>query len=102
MDFQVEFTSRAKKDLDTFPIHVQKHIVKKSLILETEPFSYKKTIKRIRGLKFPCFRLRINIENDSIRLFYGIEKNIIYVLRIVSKKDADKIITRIRKQEFPS
>lgn len=101
MAFQVEFTTRAIRDLKKLPIKIQEHILKQSLILESEPFQFKNKIKRIKGFKFPCFRLRIDHVNDSFRLFYGIEKNIIYVLRIISRKDADKIIKRIRKIDFP-
>ncbi len=95
MKFIVEFTTRAVKDLKTFDGETQKHILNESLNLENDPYSYKKNITRIRGIKFPCYRLRINIRNDSIRLFYGIEKNIVFVLRIVSKKDSEKVIKRL-------
>ena len=61
----------------------------------------KNKIKKIRGIHFPCYRLRIDFQSDSYRLFYGIDENIVYVLRIISKKDADKIINRIRHIEFP-
>ena len=101
MKFQVEFTTRAVKDLKRFPIDVQKNILEESIKLETTPFPYKKKIKRIKSIRFPCFRFRIDCKNDSYRLFYGIDKDIIYILRIVSKKDADKIIRNIKKIDFP-
>lgn len=101
MKFQVEYTKRAIKDLKSFTLKEQQKILDESIILETSPFPYKKKIKRIRGIKFPCYRLRIEHQQNSFRLFFGIEKQNIYVLRIVSKKDADKIITSIRKIDFP-
>ena len=101
MKFRVEYTTRATKDIKGFPINVQKKILKESIHLETDPFPHKKKIKRIKGLKFPCFRLRIDFEYGTFRLFYGIEKNIVFVLRIISRKDADKIIKSIKKSEFP-
>ncbi len=101
MKFEVEFTTRAVKDLKGFSLQAQGTILEESLILESAPFPHKKRIKKIQGIKFPCYRLRIDLENDSVRLFYGIDKDIIYVLRIVSKKDADKIIKSIRKMDFP-
>lgn len=101
MEFQVEFTTRAIKDLKKLPKNVQKQILKESLRLESEPFQFKNKIKKIRGINFPCYRLRIDFQSDSYRLFYGIDNNIIYVLRIISKKDADKIINRIRNIDFP-
>ena len=101
MKFKIEFTKRAVKELKNLPVQTQKQIITETLILETEPFQFKKKIKRIKGLKFPCFRLRIDTSNDSYRLFYGIEKETIFILRIIAKKDADKIISRIRKTDFP-
>ena len=101
MEFKIEFTTKAIKDLKSFSLDVQKIILEESIKLENEPFPFKKKIKKIKGIKFPCFRLRIDLPNDSFRLFYGIEKNIIFVLRIVSKKDAQKILKNIRKIDFP-
>lgn len=101
MKFQIEFIKRAVRDLKNLPVATQKHILEKSLWLESHPFQFRDKIKRIKGVKFPCFRLRIDHGNDSFRLFYGIHKNVIYVLRIVSKKDADKIIRKIRRIDFP-
>ena len=101
MEFHVEFTTRAVKDLKKLPTIAQKQILKESSRLETEPFQFKDKIKKIRGVNFPCYRLRIDFQSDSFRLFYGIDENIVYVLRIIAKKDADKIINRIRQLDFP-
>ena len=101
MEFKIEFTTKATKDLKSFPLSAQKIILEETIKLENEPFPFKKKIKKIKGIKFPCFRLRIDLLHDSFRLFYGIEKNIIFVLRIVSKKDAEKILKNIKKIDFP-
>jgi len=101
MKFNVEFTTKAIKDLNKLPLEIQKAILEESVQLETEPFPYKNRIKRIKGIKFRCYRLRIDCPEDSFRLFYGIEKNIIYVLRIMSKKASEKVIKNIKKTDFP-
>jgi len=101
MKFKIEFTTRAVKDLKSFSFEVKQFILKESIKLEANPFPFKKKIKRIKGIKFPCFRLRIDFPPNTYRLFYGIEKDIVYVLRIVSKKDADKIIRNIKNIDFP-
>lgn len=101
MKFQIEFSSRAVKDLKKFSLNNQKLIIEEALNLETAPFQFKTKIKRIKSIKFPCCRLRIDIKNDSFRMFYGIENNVVYVLRIISKKDADKILKHFKKLEFP-
>jgi mRNA-degrading endonuclease RelE of RelBE toxin-antitoxin system len=101
MNFNIEFTRRAVKELKNLPVQIRKQILTETLILETEPFQFKKKIKKIQGFNFPCFRLRIDTSNDSYRVFYGIEKDTIFILRIIAKKDADKIISHIRKIDFP-
>lgn len=101
MKFKIEFTTKAIKDLKSVSLDVQKTILEEVIKLEKDPFPFKKKIKKIKGIKFPCFRLRIDVSNDSFRIFYGIEKNIIFVLRIVSKKDAANILKNIRKIDFP-
>ena len=101
MKFTVEYTTRAIKDLKKLSNNIQKYILNESLRLETEPFQFKNKIKKIRGINFPCYRLRIDFQTDSYRLFYGIDKNVVYILRIISKKDADRIIQGIRHSNFP-
>ena len=101
MEFRIEFTPRAVKDLKRFPLQTQKHILEKSLILESAPFPSTGRIKRIMGVKFPCYRLRIDDGNDSYRMFYGIEHDVVYVLRIISRKDFERITKSIRKIDFP-
>lgn len=75
--------------------------MKKSLRLEKDSFQFKNKIKKIRGINFPCYSLRIDLKSDSYRLFYGIDNDIVFVLRIISKKDADKIIKGIEYIDFP-
>jgi mRNA-degrading endonuclease RelE of RelBE toxin-antitoxin system len=101
MKFRAELTSKAVKDLKYFPEQTQKAILKEILSLEKSPFPFKKKIKKIKGVKFACYRLRLELKNDSLRVFYGIDNDIIFVLRIISKKNADKILKSISKSEFP-
>lgn len=101
MNFNVEYTSRAIKDLRKLHKNVQKHILEETTRLETEPFQFKNKIKKIRGISFACYRLRVDFESDSYRIFYGIDSDNIFILRIISKKDAYKIIQRIRNIDFP-
>ncbi|MBN1781259.1 type II toxin-antitoxin system RelE/ParE family toxin [bacterium] len=101
MKFNIELTARAIKDLKKLSKNSQKQILNEILKLESAPFQYKNKIKKIRGIKFPCYRLRVDLLSNSFRIFYGIEKNNIFILRIVSKKDADIIIQRIRQSDFP-
>ena len=101
MKFNIEFTAKALKDLKSHSPNIQKQILAETIKLESEPFPHKKKVRKIKGIKFACFRLRIDLKQDTFRLFYGIDKDIIYVLRIVSKKDAGKILKKINTTEFP-
>ena len=101
MTFQVKFTPQAERDLKNLSRDVQAAILEEANILKTSPFPFKKKIKKIKDVRFPCYRLRIDLKQDSFRLFYGIEKEIVFVLKIVSKKDADKVMRTIRKIDFP-
>jgi len=101
MKFSIEFTTTSLKELKKLPTASQRAIVEDIVQLESDPFPEKKKVKRIHGIKFPCYRLRIDFSLDSFRVFYGIDHSIIFVLRIVSKKNADKIIKIIKKSSFP-
>ena len=101
MKFKVEYTKKAVKDLKRFSIDLQKKIIQETIDLESDPFPFKKKIKRIHGMKFPCYRLRIDTASNSFRVFYGIENNNIFILRLISKKDADKILKNLRNFDFP-
>ena len=101
MTFQVKFTPQAKRDLKSLSRDSQAAILEEAKILKTSPFPFKKKIKKIKDVRFPCYRLRIELKQDSFRLFYGIEKEIVFLLKIVSKKDADRVMRTIRKIDFP-
>jgi mRNA interferase RelE/StbE len=50
----------------------------------------KSRIKRLRGLRQPQYRLRV----DTIRVFYDIERGHVNVLGIVPKEKADEWLAR--------
>lgn len=101
MKFKVEYSQKAVKDLKRLSIDLQKQIIQETIDLESDPFPFKKKIKRIQGIKFPCYRLRIDMASNSFRVFYGIDNNNIFILRIISKKDVDKILKNLRNIDFP-
>lgn len=101
MKFTVEYTRRALRDLKSLSTDLKKEIVQETIELEDDPFPYKKKVKKIQGIKFPCYRLRVDHGSDSFRVFFGIEKNIIFILEIVSKKNAEKILKNLKNIEFP-
>ncbi len=101
MKFAVEYTKRAVRDLKSFSVDLQKKIMQATIELESDPFPHKNKVKKIQGLKFPCYRLRVDCGSDSFRVFFGIEKDIIFILGIVSKKNADKVLKNLKNSDFP-
>lgn len=51
MKFEVEFTTRAVKDLKGFSLQAQGTILEESLVLETAPFPYNKKNQKNSGYK---------------------------------------------------
>jgi mRNA-degrading endonuclease RelE of RelBE toxin-antitoxin system len=99
--FKVEYTKRAVRDLKSFQPEQQTKIVRETIRLEDNPFPARKKIKRIQGIKFPCYRLRIDTGSDTFRVFYGIKHEIIFILCIVAKKDAERVLKNLKNVKFP-
>lgn len=67
--------------------------------LRHEPTKASKSrIKRLRGLSRPQYRLRI----DEVRVFYDVADNVVEVLGIVAKSDADEWLRRVGEKEGKS
>lgn len=101
MPFEILYTSAAQRDLKKLDEGTQRRILQDSLALQETPFPRGTRRKKIQGFSFPCYRLRIDTSSDSFRLFYGIDRNCIYILRVVPKREADRIIRSLRKTSFP-
>lgn len=97
MNFKVEFTTAAQKDLDKiFSAESRQKVLRGLCRLEHSPFPDKNHIKRIKGTKALLYRLRVDTKEDSFRIFYTLEKpNFIFVLRIIPKKLADRVLKSI-------
>jgi len=94
--FRVEFISRARKDLLKLPEQTRDIILRRTKILEQNPYPRGKIKKKIKGVKYPLFRLRVNTPSNSFRIFYGMQNQVVLILRIVSKKEADKVLRTFR------
>jgi len=89
--FEIELSPAASRDLDDLELGTVTKIFLDIKILAENPFPRGKLIKKIRGKKTPFYRLRI----DKFRVFYEIQPMKIIVLRIISKKEADRFIKRL-------
>ncbi len=66
-------------------------IVEAIKILEENPFPRGKLIRKIKGKHSDFYRLRVN----KYRVFFMIETDKVVILRIINKKDADKLIQQL-------
>jgi mRNA interferase RelE/StbE len=89
--FKVELSPAASRDLDDLEMGIVTKVVSDLKILKENPFPRGKLIKKIKGKKTPFYRLRI----DKFRIFFEIQPMKIVVLRIISKKEADRYIKRL-------
>ena len=97
MDFNIYYHKDSLDDLEGIKkksISDSKIILNKiESILQHNPFPFGSTIKRLKNIQPPLYRLRINAL-QSYRVFYRIIGNSIYVLKIVPKKEVNKILNR--------
>jgi mRNA interferase RelE/StbE len=89
--FRIELSPAASRDLDDLEIEVVTKVLSDLKILEENPFPRGKVIKKIKGKKTAFYRLRI----DKFRVFFEIQHVRIVILRILSKKGADRYIKRL-------
>jgi mRNA interferase RelE/StbE len=89
--FKVELSPAASRDLDDLEMGIVTKVLSDLKILEQNPFPKGKLIKKIKGKKTSFYRLRI----DKFRVFYEIQHMKIVILRILSKKEADRFIKKL-------
>jgi mRNA interferase RelE/StbE len=88
--FSIELSPAASRDLYDLEMGTVTKVLSDLRILQENPFPKGKLIKKIKGKKTTFYRLRI----DEFRVFYEIQHSNIVILRILSKKEADRFIKR--------
>ena len=89
--FKVELSPAASRDLDDLEMGTVTKVLSDLRILEENPFPKGKLIKKVKGKKAAFYRLR----TDKFRVFYEIQQMKIVILRIISKKEADRYIKKL-------
>jgi len=89
--FEVVLSPQAAKDLDGFRDAVCEKIAYAIRALTESPFPRGKLIKKLKGKNADFYRLRA----DKYRVFYVIESGRVVVLRVLSKKDAERYIRNL-------
>ena len=88
--FKIELSPAASRDLDDLEMGIVTKVLSDLRTLEDNPFPRGKLIKKIKGKKTSFYRLRI----DKFRVFFEIQHMKIVILRVLSKKEADRFIRR--------
>jgi len=89
--FKIELSPAASRDLDGLELETVTKVLSDLKVLEENPFPRGKLIKKIKGKRTSFYRLRI----DKYRIFYEIQHLKIVILRIISKKEADRYIKKL-------
>jgi len=89
--FEVILSPHAVKDLDGFSDTACKKIAYALKTLTENPFPRGKLIRKLKGKNADFYRLRV----DKYRVFYVIESGRVVVLRVLSKKDAERYIRNL-------
>jgi len=89
--FEIQLTSSAVDDLDSNPEISKKKIIPSIQKLSTAPFSPGPKIKKLKGFKPPIYRMR----SGDFRVLYRVQDKTITILRVIDRKDLERIITRL-------
>jgi mRNA interferase RelE/StbE len=89
--FKIGLSPAASRTLDNLELETVTKVLFDLKILQESPFPRGKLIKKIKGKKTSFYRLRI----DRFRVFYEIRSDKIIILRIISKKEADRYIKKL-------
>jgi mRNA-degrading endonuclease RelE of RelBE toxin-antitoxin system len=92
MRYDIILSPEALEDLKQLSAHMRAKV--KDLLevhLRHEPAKTSKSrIKRLRGMRRPQYRLRI----DELRIFYDVGKNTVEILAIITKAEAMKWLAK--------
>ena len=95
MAFNIFYNKDALKDLENIKSKIPNDCVvilkKIENILTDNPFPFGQTIKKLKNIQPTLYRLRVNA-SVSYRVFYRMIGSSIYILKVVPKKDSDRIL----------
>ncbi|MCL4468160.1 MAG: type II toxin-antitoxin system RelE/ParE family toxin [Deltaproteobacteria bacterium] len=89
--FNVQATRSAIDDLQGIPNRFREQIITSIKPLYTTPLLSGTWIKKLKGFKPPLYRLR----SRDYRILYRIEGRNIIIMRVIDRKELEKIIKRL-------
>ena len=93
MSFRVNFTPTAEKDFRSLPKPIQTSALRQIKTLETNITPDGNRIKKLKGIKGTFYRLRIG----DYRAVFEVEGKQVTILRVIDRKDLDRIVSRLPK-----
>jgi len=91
-NFTVQLTGPAIRDLEGLPAPVRAGVLSSLSGLQNDPLPGGQSVKKLKGFRFPLYRLR----SGNHRILYRIDRNILTVMRIADRKDLEKTIKRLK------
>jgi mRNA-degrading endonuclease RelE of RelBE toxin-antitoxin system len=91
-NFRLQLTKSAARDVDGISDDQREKILKDMRILASGPPLSQANIKKLKGFRPPLYRLR----SGDYRILYQVLGDIVTVMRVISRKDLDKIVKRIK------
>jgi mRNA-degrading endonuclease RelE of RelBE toxin-antitoxin system len=90
--FNVVLTEHAVADLKGITKDLRQKIHQDLMVLERNPFPSGNFIKRLKGFRPPVFRM----PSGDYRIMYHIEGEVVTVLRLIDRKELDRVIKRLK------
>lgn len=90
--FGIQLTYSAAEDLDNIPKNHHRKIIALVNKMFSDPFNPGVKIKKLKGFKSPIYRAR----SGDYRILYRVEEDIVTIMRVIDRKDLDRIIKRLK------
>ena len=91
--FTIQLTRAAADDLDCIPDELRHKLLSEIQNLAINPFIHGGSIKKLKGFKPPLYRFR----SGDFRIIYHVEGPLITIMRIINRKELEKIIKRMKQ-----
>jgi mRNA interferase RelE/StbE len=91
-NFRIQLTKSAVDDLNSLSNDQRQKTISDIKKLSAAPLLFGSNIKKLRGFKHPLYRLR----SGDYRVLYLVQGNIVTIMRVIVRKDLERIIKRIR------
>lgn len=91
MSLTVQLTRAAATDLDRLSVADRDHVTDDLRSLADDPIGGPPRIKRLKGFRFPLYRLR----SGDYRVLYRIDEAIVTVMRVINRRDLDRTLRQL-------